>query len=59
LRKVIVALLEPTIIASYLAMVKTFLNLRARVLKYVISLSIEFVVQLSIRHNSSSIGDSP
>jgi hypothetical protein len=32
LRKVIVALLEPTIIASYLAMVKIFLNLRARVL---------------------------
>jgi hypothetical protein len=40
-------------------MVKIFLDLWVRVWKYFVSLSIEFMVQLSTRHISSSIGDSP
>jgi hypothetical protein len=48
------ALPEPTINASLPAIVKTFPSLFFKVWKYFISVIIEFVVQLSTRHNSSS-----
>jgi hypothetical protein len=49
----------PIIVASRPAIVQTFPYFFVRVWKYFVSLSIEFVVPLSTRHNSSSIGLTP
>jgi hypothetical protein len=54
--RTIVAHPEPTIFVSCPAIVKIFLVLLVRVWKYFVSLSKEFVVQLSTRHISYSIG---
>jgi hypothetical protein len=54
--RTIVAHPEPTIFVSRPAIVKIFSVLLVRIYKYFVSLNIEFVVQLSRRHNSSSIG---
>jgi hypothetical protein len=56
MRSIILAFLEPTMHASWLAIVKIFHVLFARFWKYLVSLSILFVVQLSTRHISSFIG---
>jgi hypothetical protein len=53
---VIVAFPYPTILASHPTIVKIFPILFVRVWKYLVSLSIEFMVRLSIRHISSYIG---
>jgi hypothetical protein len=45
-----------TISVSHPVIVKVFPVLRVRVWKYFVFLSVEFVVQLSTRHISSSIG---
>jgi hypothetical protein len=54
--RTIVAGLEHTIFVLCPTIAKIFPVLRVRVWKYFISLSVEFVVQLSTRYNCSSIG---